>query len=85
VSKERTMSETGETTGRQRPLLRVVRGNPDDTDIAALAAVVASLAAANTTAPAGNGSRSRWADRAMSLRAPAHPGPDAWWASGLPR
>ncbi|QRP45163.1 acyl-CoA carboxylase epsilon subunit [Amycolatopsis sp. FDAARGOS 1241] len=69
-----------------RPLLRVVRGNPDDVELAALTAVVAAAAAASAaTAPAPARRASWWSDRATALRAPLHPGDGAWRASALPR
>jgi hypothetical protein len=66
-----------------RPLLRVIKGTPDDTELAALAAVVLGVAttAAATPEPAP---RSRWADRAALVRRPLPVGPGAWRASGLP-
>jgi hypothetical protein len=67
-----------------RPFLRVVRGNPDDAELAALTAVVAAAASA-TAGPAKPSPRSLWADRATLLRRPLHPGDGAWRASGLPR
>jgi len=67
-----------------RPLLRIVRGGPDDVEVAALAAVVAGLAAAQPAA-APLRARSMWAERAALLRSPLHPGPGAWRASALPR
>ncbi|GHF78526.1 hypothetical protein FHX82_004446 [Amycolatopsis bartoniae] len=67
----------------EKPFLRVVRGNPDDAELAALAVVLASVGSA--PAPAPRGRRSRWADRARLLRAPLHPGEGAWRASGFPR
>jgi len=66
----------------QRPLLRVVRGNPSPEELAALLAVVSArstVAAAPEPAPP-----SRWASRAAGLRRPLSPGPGAWRASGLP-
>jgi len=66
----------------RRPLLRVVRGNPDDAELAALTAVVAALAGA--PGPDSPTPRSAWADRASSLRRPLPHGPGAWRASGLP-
>jgi hypothetical protein len=67
----------------QRPVLRVVRGNPDDAELAALTAVLAGAAAASPTEgkPA---ERSRWADPSARLRQPLRPGPGAWRAFGLP-
>ena len=73
------MNEVNET----RPLLRVVRGTPDDAELAALTTVVLGVAtaAAATPVPAP---RSRWADRAALVRRPLPAGPGAWRASGLP-
>ncbi|MEU4251861.1 acyl-CoA carboxylase subunit epsilon [Amycolatopsis sp. NPDC026612] len=68
----------------QRPLLRVVRGNPSDAELAALTAVVAAASAAK--APEKPKPRtSWWGDHAASLRKPLHPGEGAWRASGLPQ
>ncbi|MFC7340024.1 acyl-CoA carboxylase epsilon subunit [Saccharopolyspora griseoalba] len=71
-----------------RPVLRIVRGNPDDVEIAALTTALAGLAAAQ---PAAEPARpmSLWADRSAALRHPAgrrplRPGPNAWRASGMP-
>lgn len=70
-------------TEPDRPVLRVVRGAPDDDELAALAAVVAGLVSATprSTRPV---SRSRWADRSTLVRQPLPTGSGAWWASGLP-
>jgi hypothetical protein len=68
----------------QRPLLRVVRGNPSDAELAALTAVVAAASAAK--APEKPKPRtSWWGDHATALHKPLHPGEDAWRASGLPQ
>lgn len=73
----------------ERPLLRVVRGEPDDDELAALTAVVtaaASQPAPSTFQPAtSQPARSAWADPAHRLRAPLRPGPGVWRASALPR
>ncbi|WP_033293234.1 acyl-CoA carboxylase subunit epsilon [Amycolatopsis jejuensis] len=66
------------------PLLRVVRGNPDDAELAALTAVVAAAAAAPPAAPPSRRT-SWWIDRAASVRAPLAPGDGAWRASAFPR
>jgi hypothetical protein len=66
----------------QRPLLRVVRGDPDEAEIAALTAVVAGLAVQQ--AEPAPPRRSAWADRAALVRRPLHAGPGAWRASALP-
>ncbi|WIX79748.1 acyl-CoA carboxylase subunit epsilon [Amycolatopsis carbonis] len=68
-----------------RPLLRVVRGNPDDAELAALTAVVAAVAAASGGSPAPQRRTSWWNDRATRLSTTPHPGDGAWPASALPR
>jgi hypothetical protein len=67
-----------------RPALRVVRGRPSGTELAALVAVLAARAAASSTVDRP-GPRSAWADPARRLRAPLRPGPDGWRRSALPR
>jgi hypothetical protein len=71
-------------SNEEKPVLRVVRGNPTPEE---LAAVVAVLATTTTSAEPAPPSRkpSRWADPANRLRRPLQPGPDAWVRSGLPR
>jgi hypothetical protein len=68
----------------ERPLLRVVRGVPDDDELAALTAVVASVRGRRGKVEPTT-SRSRWADRTTLVRPPLPFGPGAWRASGLPR
>lgn len=68
----------------ETPLLRIVRGNPDEAEVAALTAVVAGLAAGPAGAPRGVRGRSRWADPASRLRVPERPGRDGWRASAYP-
>jgi len=71
-------------TSQPQPLLRVVRGNPDDAELAALTAVV--LAAAAAPGPAAAPHRtSWWNDRARGVGASAAPGDGAWRAAALPR
>ncbi|SDD20452.1 acyl-CoA carboxylase subunit epsilon [Actinokineospora iranica] len=67
-----------------RPLLHVVRGEPDDVELAALTAVVAAAAAAGGDAPEP-AAPSAWAARDTQVRRPLPHGPGAWRASGLPR
>ncbi|MFD2422110.1 acyl-CoA carboxylase subunit epsilon [Amycolatopsis pigmentata] len=70
----------------ERPSLRVVRGNPDDAELAALTVVLAAVAAESARrAPERPRRRSWWADRAAMVRRPLHPGEGAWRASSLPR
>ncbi|AGM03528.1 acyl-CoA carboxylase subunit epsilon [Amycolatopsis sp. NPDC058340] len=71
-------------TAPETPLLRVVRGNPDDAELAALTAVVAAAAGARAPEPAPKRD-SWWADKASLVRAPLAPGEGAWRASALPR
>jgi len=62
-----------------RPVLRIVRGEPSDAELAALLAVVAARSGA-PAAPEPE-APSAWRDRAALLRKPLHPGPGAWRAS----
>ncbi|WP_216214127.1 acyl-CoA carboxylase subunit epsilon [Amycolatopsis aidingensis] len=67
------------------PMLRVVRGNPDDVELAALTAVLAAATSSGgSTGPARQARRSRWADPAAAMRRQLRPGEGAWRASGLP-
>ncbi|MBI1379351.1 MAG: acyl-CoA carboxylase subunit epsilon [Frankiales bacterium] len=64
----------------ERPVLRVVRGEPDATEIAALVAVVAASGGGD---PAPRRARSAWADPARSLRHALPAG--GWRATYAPR
>ena len=65
------------------PLLRVVRGDANPEEIAALVAVLlAARSAVDDVAP--EPTRSAWSDRSALLRRPLHPGPGAWRRSALP-
>jgi hypothetical protein len=78
------VEQAGSAEQPVRPLLRVVRGAPDDEELAALTVVVAALAAEGGPEPVP-APKSRWADRAALLGAPLPSGPGAWRASALPR
>jgi hypothetical protein len=65
-----------------RPVLRVVRGEPTDEELAALVAVLSTLGSEPETPEA---TRSAWSDRRVLVREPLAHGPGAWRASGLPR
>ncbi|HEV7979183.1 acyl-CoA carboxylase subunit epsilon [Amycolatopsis sp.] len=71
-------------TEQKRPLLRVVRGNPDDAELAALTAVIAVAASAPAAEPKPP-RRSWWGDKGLGVRQPLRPGEGAWRASALPR
>jgi hypothetical protein len=76
VTEERTPEE-------RRAAFRVVRGEPTDTELAALTVV---LAAAATPPPAAAPPvPNRWSDPSARLRTPLHPGPGAWRTSTWPR
>jgi hypothetical protein len=68
----------------EKPMLRVVRGTPDELELAALTAVVASLRAAPAAAAEEAQPESRWADKARLMRGALPKGAGAWRASGLP-
>lgn len=63
------------------PVLRVVRGNPDDAELAALTAAVVALAAAGGEKAEPKGP-SRWSDRGV-MRVSLRHGPGAWRASAF--
>lgn len=62
-----------------RPVLRIVRGEPSDEELAALVAVLTARTTAVT--PPIPEAPSVWRDRTALLRKPAHPGPGAWRAA----
>jgi Acyl-CoA carboxylase epsilon subunit len=64
----------------ERPLLRVVRGNPTDEELAALTVVVAALSSGRRRRPATP--LGGWASYADRHGRPLQPGPGGWRASG---
>jgi acyl-CoA carboxylase epsilon subunit len=64
------------------PLLRVVKGEPDAEELAALVAVVASLGSSAATPPRRT---PEWNANHRMQRVVRLAGPGAWRASGLPR
>jgi Acyl-CoA carboxylase epsilon subunit len=71
----------GTVSGTDTPHLRIVRGEPDDVELAALTAVVAGIMtrSGRDTEPKA---RSAWSDRRALLRSPLAHGPGAWRSSG---
>jgi hypothetical protein len=69
---------------RDRPRLRLVRGDAAPEEIAAIVAVLAARAAgAGRATGAGSARRaSAWADPSLGLRRTAVPAPGAWRRSG---
>ena len=65
------------------PHFRVVRGNPDDVELAAVTAVVVGLVSAGGPVE-DRPRRSAWSDRSRQVRRPLPHGPGAWRASTLP-
>jgi hypothetical protein len=79
------MADAAEPTPEERrALFRVVRGTPDDAELAALTAVIAAAAAA-APPPPRRGPTSTWADPTARLRVPLTVGPGAWRTSTWPR
>jgi hypothetical protein len=64
------------------PLLRVVRGEPDPAELAAVVAVVATR---SDRAPSTPRPLSVWAARSRLVRPQLRPSPGAWRASSWPR
>lgn len=90
---EDTTEEAGQATDpseqtpeQRRALFRVIRGGPDDAEVAALTAVLAAAASAAAGAEAEDvRGRSVWIDRAAMVRGPLQVGPGAWRNSTWPR
>lgn len=75
------MSELASGPSDNRPVLRIVRGEPTDEEIAAL---VVALNALRQPSSGPQPRRSTWSDRSALLRRPLHAGPIAWRTSCLP-
>jgi hypothetical protein len=71
------------TTEPEPALLHVVRGTPDDVELAALTAVVSAIVVAAGLA-GGSENRPHWSSPRTLVRRPIGHGPGAWHASGLP-
>jgi hypothetical protein len=71
--------------GRAAPHVQVVRGTPDDVELAALVAGLVAAAGADRDEPDGAWSpRDAWSDRARAVRGTQstwRTGPDAWRSS----
>ena len=74
------MSEPSEPA--TQPLLRVVKGDPTEEELAALVAVVATLGA---PAAAPTRRTPEWNHHRRMQRVVLRPGPGAWRSSALPR
>jgi hypothetical protein len=83
---EQATDPSEQTPEQRRALFRVIRGGPDDAEVAALSVVLAAAAsaAAGATAEDDRG-RSVWIDRAAMMRGPLQVGPGAWRNSTWPR
>jgi len=64
----------------QRPVLRIVRGEPTPEELAALVAVLSARA---LTSEAPTPLASAWSSRRSQLRRAVHVGPGEWRASGF--
>ncbi|WP_433786550.1 acyl-CoA carboxylase epsilon subunit [Actinomycetospora sp. CA-101289] len=67
-----------------RPLLRIVRGEPDAAELAALTVVLAAAGGGDDEAPEPP-PPSTWSRRVDLVRGPVHPAPGGWRASARPR
>jgi hypothetical protein len=66
-----------EDTVAERPVLRIVRGDPTPEEVAALTAVLAA-ASGGSGEPEEAGPASAWVEREALVRRPLTPGPNAW-------
>jgi hypothetical protein len=69
--------------GEQRPILRVVKGDPTPEELAALVAVVAALGSGGTEPP--RRPTPEWSAHHRKMRRSLPHGPGGWRSSGLPR
>ena len=67
-----------------RPVLRVVRGEPTPEELAALVAVLAARGSGSGQEPSGP-VRGGWGDHGRSMRTSLPHGPGRWRAAALPR
>lgn len=68
-----------------RPVLRIVRGEPDAAEVAALTAVLAAAGGGDGGEAPDATPRSGWSRHVDLVRGPVHPGPGGWRASARPR
>jgi hypothetical protein len=66
----------GDAVADSKPLLRVVKGNVTEEELAALVAIVAGRSSAGV--PAKPKPRSEWGHPTRAVRGVHRPGPDAW-------
>jgi hypothetical protein len=79
------VSGDSEDTAPSRPVLRIVRGEPDAAELAALTAVLAAAGGAADDEAPDPTPASGWARHVDLVRGPVHPGPGGWRASARPR
>jgi hypothetical protein len=76
---------SGDGDAPARPTLRIVRGEPDAAELAALTAVLAAAGGGGDDEAADRTPTSGWARHVDLVRGPVHPGPGGWRASARPR
>ena len=76
---------TGQEAGLEQaaPVLRIVRGEPDAIELAALVAVISAAQAAADEEEPEAAAASQWAQPERLMRPAVHP--TGWWGSALPR
>jgi Acyl-CoA carboxylase epsilon subunit len=70
---------------RERPVLRIVKGDATAEEVAALVTVLSARAAGAAAAERPAPRRSEWAGHERRMRRPVHPSPNGWRASAFPR
>ncbi|MQA02760.1 MAG: acyl-CoA carboxylase subunit epsilon [Streptosporangiales bacterium] len=78
------MSDRQDAAG-ERPVLRIVRGDPTPDEVAALVAALRVRSARQAAGTPAQPRVSAWADRANALRRPLPHGRDAWRRYRRPR
>jgi Acyl-CoA carboxylase epsilon subunit len=77
--------DAAEEAAPARPVLRIVRGEPDAAELAALTAVLAAAGGRRDDDAPDPAPRSGWARHVDLVRGPVQPGPGGWRASARPR
>ena len=81
---ERDQGDPAGPAEQPRPLLRVVRGEPTDEEVAALVTVLSALSVSGEPEPAAAAPH-QWSAPHRLVRQPLHAAPGGWRAHSQPR
>jgi hypothetical protein len=78
-----TLKEEHPSPDDERPMLKIVKGDPTPEELAALVAVISSIGSGTPAPPERR--TPEWSAHHRKVRATFAPGPGGWRSSGLPR